>query len=190
MNVKKFCIQIQIKPAQQSVASRGEMWQMWKSGLLDLSGIAFYCNCTTNHPLAGCEKHQRIDWGRESSFRWNRQTKGGRCWRALEWRPPEGSSRKRWNISSLFNLTRMGRVYKSKCVCMPLITPTFPPKDLFNHSGRMLELIYFILLARERCQMSNVQYARVLERQPTLDSSRNRWNIYSLFYRNKLKIQM
>ena len=157
MSVEKFCIQIQIKPAQQSVASRGEMWQMWKSGLLDLSGIAFYCNCTTNHPLAGCEKHQRIDWGRESSFRWNRQTKGGRCWRALEWRPPEGSSRKRWNISSLFNLTRMGRVYKSKCVCMPLITPTFSPKGLLNQIWKDVRAHIFYIVGKRT--MPNVKCA-------------------------------
>ena len=31
---------------------------------------------------------------------------------------------------------------------------TFPLKDLLNHSGRMLDLIYYILLAKGQCPKS------------------------------------
>ena len=38
-------------------------------------------------------------------------------------------------------------------VCLSGITSTFPLKAILNHSGRMLDLIYYILLARGRCEV-------------------------------------
>ena len=61
---------------------------------------------------------------------------------------------KRFHNFGIF--TRPIRVYKLKVclsVCPSVITPTFPLKTLLNHSGRMLHLIYFILLARRQCQV-------------------------------------
>ena len=39
------------------------------------------------------------------------------------------------------------------CVCLSGITSTFPLKAILNHSGRMLDLIYYKLLARGRCEV-------------------------------------
>ena len=51
MSVKKFCIQIQIKPGQQSVASCGEMWWMWKkcSRKETLQGILKFMQTVRSH---------------------------------------------------------------------------------------------------------------------------------------------
>ena len=48
----------------------------------------------------------------------------------------------------------MDCVTHSVCVCVSPISPTFRPKNLLNHLERMLDLVYYILLAKGQCPKS------------------------------------